>query len=159
MTLRFLSGSKNFCKLLWVSCEVLFSHGHDWIHWVVKVLHHDCTSMIVSRFTSFTENFVIFCIQVTKIFCTRYGSANSSSARCPCNFGPLTDLVISVFRELSTNTVFTQIHTSHWRRLWRWFMRRTGVWVSMFRNSVIHEIFSEILQPLGYVRTQRVSPF
>ena len=29
----------------------------------------------------------------------------------------------------------------------------------MFRNSVIHEIFSEFLQPFRYVRTQRVSPF
>ena len=92
-----------------------------------QVLHHDCISMIVSRFTTFTENFVICCNQVTKIFCTRYGSANASSARCPCNFGPLTDLAISVFREVRKNTVFTQIHTSRRRRLKRWFMRRTGV--------------------------------
>ena len=38
-------------------------------------------------------------------------------------------------------------------------MRRTGVWVSVFRNSVIHEILSEFLQPFRYVGTQRVSPF
>ena len=36
MTLGFLSGSKNFCKLLWVSCEVLFLHGYAWIHWVAR---------------------------------------------------------------------------------------------------------------------------
>ena len=30
----------------------------------------------------------------------------------PCNFRPLTDLAISVFKEVSINTVFTQIHTS-----------------------------------------------
>ena len=36
MTLGFLSGSKNFCKLLCVSCEVLFLHGYAWIHWVAK---------------------------------------------------------------------------------------------------------------------------
>ena len=77
-----------------------------------QVLHHDCISMIVSRFTTFTENFVICCYQVTKIFCTRYGSAIASSAQGPCNFGPLTDLAISVFREMSCNTVFTQILTS-----------------------------------------------
>ena len=77
-----------------------------------QVLHHDCISMIVSRFTIFTENFVICCYQVTKIFCTRYGSAIASSARGPCNFGPLTDLAISVFREMSINTVLTQILTS-----------------------------------------------
>ena len=65
-----------------------------------QVLYHDCISMIVTRFTTFTENFVICCNQVTKIFCTRYDSANTSSARCPCDFGPLADLAISVFREL-----------------------------------------------------------
>ena len=42
--------------------------------------------------------------QITKIFCTRYGSANASSAQSPCNFCPLADLAISVFREVSTNT-------------------------------------------------------
>ena len=33
-----------------------------------QVLHHDCISMIVSRFTTFTENFVICCYQVTEKF-------------------------------------------------------------------------------------------
>ena len=82
-----------------------------------QVLHHDCISMIVSRFTSFTDNFVIGCNQITKIFCTRYDSPNASSARGPCDFGPLADLAISVFRDVSFNTVFTQIRTSHKRRL------------------------------------------
>ena len=41
-----------------------------------------------------------------------YGSAIASSARGSCNFGPLTDLAISVFREMSINTVLTQILTS-----------------------------------------------
>ena len=41
-----------------------------------------------------------------------YGSAIASSARGLCNFSPLTDLAISVFREMSTNTVLTQILTS-----------------------------------------------
>ena len=36
MTFGFLSGSRNFCKLLWVSCEILFLHGYAWIHWVTK---------------------------------------------------------------------------------------------------------------------------
>ena len=44
-----------------------------------QVLHHDCISMIVSRFTSFTEDLEIGCHQITKIVCTRYGSANASS--------------------------------------------------------------------------------
>ena len=79
-----------------------------------QVLHHDCIS-IVSRFTTFTENFVICRNQVTNIFCTRYSSAIASYARGPCDFGPMADLAISVFREVSINAVFTQIRTS--RRL------------------------------------------
>ena len=78
-----------------------------------QVLLHDCMSRIVSRFTTFTENFLICCDQITKNFCTRYDSAIASSARRSCNFGPLTDLTISVFREVNINTVFTQIHISH----------------------------------------------
>ena len=52
---------------------------------------------------------MICCYQVTTIFCTRYGSAIASSARGLCNFGPLAGLATSVFREMSINTVFTQI--------------------------------------------------
>ena len=84
-----------------------------------QVLHPDCISMIVSRFTTFTENFVFCCNQITKFFCTRYDSANASSTRGPCDFGPLADLAISVFREVSMNTVFTQIRTSRRLRLQR----------------------------------------
>ena len=50
--------------------------------------------------------------QVTKIFSTEYSSTIASSAWGPCNFGPFTDLAISVFREMSLNTVLTQILTS-----------------------------------------------
>ena len=118
-----------------------------------QVLHHDCISMIVSRFTIFTENFVIFCYQVTKSFCTRYGFAFASSARSPCNFGPLADLAISFFGEMSINTVLTRILTSLEYGLQRCFMRGTGVRVSVFRHSIIHQIFSEFLQPLRDFRT------
>ena len=115
--------------------------------------------MVVSRFTTIAENFVICCYQVTKIFCTRYGSANAFSARGSCDVGPLTDLAISVFGEMSFNTVLTQILTSLGCGLYRGFMRRTGVRVSVFRNSVIHSISSEFLQPLRDLRIQRVAPF
>ena len=84
---------------------------------MAKSCTHDCISMIVSRFTTFTENFVICSNRVPEIFCARYGSANASSARGNCNFGPFTDLAISVFREVSINTVCTQIRTSHKLRL------------------------------------------
>ena len=36
MTVGFLFGSKNFCKLLCVYWEVFDLHGYDWIHWVAK---------------------------------------------------------------------------------------------------------------------------
>ena len=39
----------------------------------------------------------------------KYGFAFASSARGPCDFGPLADLAISVFREVSMNTLFPQI--------------------------------------------------
>ena len=127
MTLGFLSGSKNFCKLLCVSCEVFVFARIRLDPLSGEVLHHDCISVIVSRFTIFTENFVICCCQVAKMFCTKYGSAIASSAWGPCDFGPLTDLAISVSWEVSINTVFTQIFTSLECGLQRYFMRRTGV--------------------------------
>ena len=43
---------------------------------------------------------MICCYQVTKIVSSRYGFASASSARSPCDFGPFTDLAISVFREV-----------------------------------------------------------
>ena len=46
---------------------------------------------------------MICCYQVTKIYSSRYGLAIASSAWGPCNFGPFTDLAISVFREMSMN--------------------------------------------------------
>ena len=55
---------------------------------------------------------MICCYQVTKICGSRYGFAIASSAWGPCNFGPFTDFAISVFREMSINTVFAQILTS-----------------------------------------------
>ena len=42
---------------------------------------------------------MVCCYQVTKIVSSRYGFAFASSARSPCNFGPLADLAISVIEE------------------------------------------------------------
>ena len=76
-----------------------------------QVLQHGCISVIVSRFAIVTEDLVICCYQVTNIFCTRFDCTNASSARSPSDFGPVADLAISVFREASIDTVFTQILT------------------------------------------------
>ena len=100
---------------------------------------------------------MICCYQITKFFSTRYGSANASSSRGPCDFGPVTDLAISVFREMSIHTVLAQILTSLECGLQRGFMRRTGVRISLYWNSIIHQIFPECLQPLRDLRIQRVA--
>ena len=151
MTLGFLFGSENFCKLLCVSWEVFVLHGYDWIHLCGQVLHHDCISVIVSRTTTSTENFVICCNQVTKIFCTKYRSANASSARCPCNFGPLTDLAISVFTKMSIHTVLTQILTSlgWWEELACESLRSGTLLSTRFSlNSCSHSSMSEFNRSL-----------
>ena len=62
--------------------------------------------MIASRFTSFTENFVIYCYQVTKVFCSRYCFTRAFPARSPCDLGSVAYFTISVFREVSKDTVF-----------------------------------------------------
>ena len=83
-----------------------------------QILHHDCITKIVSRFTTFKENFVIGCNQITNIFCTRYDSANTSSARGPCDFGPLADLPISVFREVrKKHCVYPNPHFSQVQKM------------------------------------------
>ena len=114
-TLGFLFGSKNFCKLLSVSWEVFVLHGSGSIGWPSPAprLHiDDCFEI-----HNFHWELCDLLLSSHQNFCTRYGSANASSARGPRNFGPLADLAILVFREESRNTVFTQIHTSRKRRL------------------------------------------
>ena len=133
----FADGSRNFRKLLSVSWEVLVWHGYDCIHWVVKSsLYHDSISMVVSRFTSFTENFVICCNQVTKVCCSKYCFTSAFPARSPWNLGSLADLAIKVFREVSTNTVLP----------WFWYhFRRT------FRIWVLSVQVQALLCPLDYL--------
>ena len=50
-----------------------------------QVLHHDCISMIVSRFTSFTENFVICCNQSNH----QHFLHEVRLRQCVCCTGPL----------------------------------------------------------------------
>ena len=78
-------------------------HGYDWIHWVAK----SCTTIAYRWLCRDSQ------LSLRNLWSAV--SANTSSARGPRDLGPLADLAISVFREVSINTVFTQIHTS--RRL------------------------------------------
>ena len=118
MTLGFLSSSRNFCKLLWVSCEVLFLHGYALDPLSGQILHHDCISMIVSRFAIVALRTLSSAVIKSPKFTAR-GTASPLRLLhgAPCNFGPFTDLAISVFREMSMNIMFTQILTSLCSRL------------------------------------------
>ena len=53
------------------------------------VLHHHGISVIVSRFTFFTYNFVICSDQISEIFRSGHDNTSAFSARRPCDFGPL----------------------------------------------------------------------
>ena len=91
MSFCFHVGSKNFYKLFSVS---------------------DSMSMIVSRFTSLIEDFVISCYRVTKFFCSRHDRTSAFSARGPRYFGPHADLAIFDLREVTRNTVLDRYHFS-----------------------------------------------
>ena len=112
MTIGFHVASNNFCKLLSVSWEVSRIRLNPLKS---QVFNHDSISMIVSRFTAFTENFVIYCYQITKIFCTRYGCVSAFSARSPCHLGSLANLAIFVLRDVSKNTMFPDPDTTFTR--------------------------------------------
>ena len=89
---------RTFASSFCVSWEVFVFPGYDRIHWVAK----SCTTT-AHRWLHRDSQFSLRTLwlgsnQFTKIFCTKYGSANASSARRPCNFGPLADLAISAFR-------------------------------------------------------------
>ena len=66
-----------------------------------QVLHDDSRSMIVSRFTAFTEDFVICCNQATNIFCPRNGCAGAFPARSPCHLGLQAYFAICTIWEVS----------------------------------------------------------
>ena len=63
------------------------------------------------------ENSVICCHQITKMFHFWHDCTSAFSARSPCNFGPQTDVAISVLRLVSNNAVLARHHFCS--RLWR----------------------------------------
>ena len=88
MTFGVLVGSKNFCKLFCVSCEVVVLHGYACIqcvaHSVSMIVRHYCTS--------------------------------ASSARSPCNLGSQADIAIPVHREVLFLAALKVIHEKNWKR-------------------------------------------
>ena len=110
---------------------------------------------------------MVCCNQVTEVVSTRYGFAFASSARSPCNFGPLADLAISVFGKMSMNIVFTQILTSLVRsalkrlheKNWRESLPCIGISSStkFSLNSCNHSGISELSERNGFPRAIVVS--
>ena len=106
MTFGFLSGSRNFCKLLWVSCEVLFLHGYAWIQLsrldpAPRLRIDDCFEIRNCRLGLCG----LLLSSHQKIVSSRYGFAIASSAWGTCNLGTFTDLAISVFVKMSFHIV------------------------------------------------------
>ena len=79
-----------------------------------QVLHHYSVSMIVSRFTTFTETFVIRWNQITKIFRSRHDCTSAFSARSPGNLGSQADIAMWVLWKVRMYTVLTRSRFHFW---------------------------------------------
>ena len=87
MTVGFLVGSKNFCKLFSVSWEVFVLHGYDCIHCVAKSctttahrwLCRDSHPSLRTLWSAVTKS--------PKKISSGHDRTSASSARGPCNFG------------------------------------------------------------------------
>ena len=93
--LGFLFGSKNFLQAPLGFLRSFVFARDDWIHWVAK----SCTTTAYRWFFRDSQPSLrtlwSAVIKSPEFFCTRYGSANASSARGPYDVGPL---AISQFR-------------------------------------------------------------
>ena len=102
---------------------------------IVSTDHHG-KSMIVSRFSFFTENVLIRCDQVIKMFRPGHDCTSTSSARSPCYFRLQADITIWVLRKVRIYTVPTRTRFHFCSRLHWKFMRGLGnvltslLWVS-----------------------------
>ena len=74
-----------------------------------QVLYHHGLSMIVSRFTLFTEKIVIHCNQVTNMFRSGHDCTSTSSARRPCYFRLQTKITIWVLRKVRIYTAYPNL--------------------------------------------------
>ena len=72
--------------------------------------------MIVPRFTLFTENFVIRCDQVTKMFRSGHDCTSTPSAIGPRYFRLQADVTILVLRKVCDNTLCSPEHGSIFAR-------------------------------------------
>ena len=142
MIIGFLFGSKNFCKFL---CFSLWSFCFARIHLdplSVQILHHNCISVIVSRFAIVAWDLVICCYQTTEICGSKHGSAHcvfctgplwSWSSSRSRNFGlkgseyehcvypnPHVSLYMLITASLSSNTYNWSFLTRRLDIWWKW---------------------------------------
>ena len=106
MTFGFFVGSRNFIRL---SSGFLRSFCFTRVGLYplcCRLLCHHGISMIVPRFTFFTDNFVICSNQVTKKFRSGYDFTSTSSARRPCYFRLQADITIWVPRKVFVHCVY-----------------------------------------------------
>ena len=157
MTLGFPFGSKNICKPLCVSWEVFVLHGYDWIHWVAK----SCTTTAYRWL--FRDSQPSLRTLWSAVIKSPKFSARGTASPLRLLHGALVILVlwqISQFRSLGKwiltlclpkSTLLVGSKDNPWEEF--------ACESSVFRNSVIHKILSEFLQPFWYVGMTQVSPF
>ena len=76
LTFGYCDGKRNFRKFFSVSCGVLVWHEFQW---VLRILYQGTVSVIVPRFKSFAEDFVLYHYQVTIHFCSQRWSLSVSA--------------------------------------------------------------------------------
>ena len=114
-----------------------------------QIFYHHGILMIVPRFTFFTENLVIRCDQVTKMFRSGHDCTSTSSARSPCYFRLQADITSWVLRKMRIYTVLTRTRFHfcsrlHWKLEVSWL---PSLWVSprLCWSTFINQILSEFL--------------
>ena len=146
MTLGFLTGSENFSKLLWVSCEVLVLHGYAWIHRVAG----SCTTTAYRWL--FRDSQLSLRTLWSAVIKSPKFTARSTASPLHLLHGALVILVflqISQFRsrgEMSFNTVLTNVGSTEasWEEL-AWESPFSGISSStkFSLNSCSHSGISE----------------
>ena len=109
------------------------------------------SAVIVSRFTSFTENFVICCYQVTKVFFSKYCITSAFPAQNPSNLGSKAHLANEQRYCAASIPLFVGRSESESRE----------VLADVSRDAIIPShccrFFCEVLQPLAVLRRRIVA--
>ena len=126
MTLGFLSGSKNFCKLLWVFCDVFVLHGYAGIHWVAKScttnaywwLFRDSHPSLRTLRSAVIKspNFPLWARLYQHVFC-KEPSRFSSSSRCRNSGLPGNEQNVVFTRYHFCSSGLKVIHEKNWKYL------------------------------------------